>query len=77
MEGSGHAPLSGIHGLLFSPRARGEGQSELLMEMITTRFGQINADLRSKLIAANPKQLSAWARNFVDATTLDEVFDSK
>jgi hypothetical protein len=56
---------------------RQEGQSELLMELITTRFGSVDVDLRSKLMAASPKQLSAWARNFVGATTLDEVFHNK
>jgi hypothetical protein len=56
---------------------RREGQSELLIELITARFGPPDFDLRSRLIAATPKQLSAWARNFVGAATLDEIFHNK
>ena len=54
-----------------------QGQAELLIELITTRFGPIDFDTRLKLAAANPKQISAWARNFVDAQTLDDVFHNK
>ncbi len=53
------------------------GQAELLIALITKRFGPIDFDLRLKLLAANVKQLSTWARNFVDAATLDEVFHNK
>lgn len=54
-----------------------QGQAELLIEMVITRFGPIDFDTRLKLAAANPKQISAWARNFVDAQTLDDVFHNK
>jgi hypothetical protein len=45
--------------------------------MITQRFGAMAPDTQLKLEAANPKQLIAWGRNFVDATTLDEIFRNK
>jgi hypothetical protein len=51
-----------------------QGRAELLAEMLTTRFGKLNEDVLARLAAASVEQLSAWARNFVDATTLDEVF---
>lgn len=54
-----------------------QGQSELLMALITERFGPIDGDTRSRLAAANPGQLIAWARNFVDAKTLNDVFSNK
>jgi hypothetical protein len=51
-----------------------QGRAELLAEMLTARFGKLNEDLLARLAAASVEQLSAWARNFVDATTLDDVF---
>ena len=54
-----------------------QGQAELLIAQIAQRFGPVSIDLALKLRAANPKQLAAWARNFVDAATLEEVFHNK
>ena len=54
-----------------------QGQAKLLIALITKRFGAIGLDTQLKLAAANPEQLIAWAQNFVDAGTLDEVFQNK
>jgi hypothetical protein len=54
-----------------------QGQAELLAALIAHRFGPIDGGIRSKLAAATPEQLTAWARNFVDADTLDDVFNKQ
>jgi predicted transposase YdaD len=53
---------------------RQEGGAELLAMQLTKRFGVLDAEVCARLAAADVEQLSAWAANFVDATTLDEVF---
>lgn len=53
---------------------RQEGRAELLAALLDKRFGTIDPALRARLATADPLQLSAWALNFVDAGTLDEVF---
>lgn len=50
------------------------GQAHLLERLLTRRFGPLSADLADRLRQAPAEQLEIWALNFVDATTLDEVF---
>ncbi|MGB3274654.1 MAG: DUF4351 domain-containing protein [Castellaniella sp.] len=53
---------------------RAEGQAELLLEQIRHRFGSVSDDVVQRIQSARVPQLKAWALNFVDATTLDDVF---
>jgi len=53
-----------------------EGWAEGLTMVLTQRFGPLDAQVRERIAGADVPQLSTWARNFVDATSLDEVFRS-
>jgi hypothetical protein len=53
---------------------RKEGQVEILLELLRARFGRLSAAIRARVEAANPEQLSAWAKRVLTARTLDEVF---
>jgi len=65
----------GKHGLEEGRQeGRQEGQSALLTDLLRQRFGELDAAVRARLLAADLPQLSAWAKNFVDAASLDEVF---
>jgi hypothetical protein len=54
-----------------------EGRQELLLTLLNKRFGSLDDSVRARLAAADAETLSAWALNFVDAATLDEVFRNK
>lgn len=56
---------------------RQEGLQELLLALLSKRFGSLDDTVRARLAAADACQLSAWALNFVDAITLDDVFRNK
>ena len=51
-----------------------EGQADLLLRQIERRFGAIPDDVAQRVHAANESQLTLWSLNFVDATTLGDVF---
>ncbi|GJI95818.1 hypothetical protein RugamoR57_25360 [Duganella caerulea] len=51
-----------------------EGWAEGLTMVLSQRFGRLDAKVLARIAEADVPQLSAWARNFVDATSLDEVF---
>ncbi|WP_343729065.1 DUF4351 domain-containing protein [Duganella sp.] len=53
---------------------RQEGRATLLASMLAKRFGALDAVVMARLATADAERLSAWALNFVDARTLDEVF---
>ena len=53
---------------------RQEGRSTLLAAMLAKRFGELDPVVMARLATADAERLSAWALNFVDARTLDEVF---
>ncbi len=55
---------------------RQEGCAEVLTAVLTQRFGLLDAPVLLRIAEADVPQLSTWARNFVDATSLDEVFRS-
>ena len=55
-------------------RGRKEGRQELLAAQLARRFGALDAAVAERLARASVEQLSAWALNFVDAHSLDEVF---
>jgi hypothetical protein len=51
-----------------------EGQVAQLIAMLDRRFGALDPAVAERLAKAPVSQLSAWALNFVDAATLDQVF---
>ncbi len=53
---------------------RVEGQADLLLRQIQRRFGAVDAKTTQRIQTARSKDLETWSLNFVDATTLDEVF---
>ncbi|WP_066453457.1 DUF4351 domain-containing protein [Castellaniella caeni] len=55
-------------------KGRAEGQAELLLLQIERRFGPVAKAVTQRVRRAQAKDLEAWSLNFVDATTLDDVF---
>ena len=51
-----------------------EGMSRLLLSQVRERFGPIPEVIEQKVRSATPFDLEAWARSFVHARSLDEVF---
>lgn len=44
------------------------------MALLNKRFGPLAPDMVARLANAEVDQLSKWGLNFVDASTLDQVF---
>ncbi|MHA4867431.1 RpnC/YadD family protein [Duganella sp. PWIR1] len=53
---------------------RQEGGAAVLSAVLAKRFGPLDAAVAARLARADVGQMSAWALNFVDARSLDEVF---
>ncbi|MDC8758357.1 transposase [Janthinobacterium fluminis] len=53
-----------------------EGQFLLLTQLLNQRFGPLPAHLAQRLAQGTTEDLSAWSKAFVNATTLDQVFQS-
>ncbi|MGE4439314.1 MULTISPECIES: DUF4351 domain-containing protein [Alcaligenaceae] len=53
---------------------RAEGQAELLLDQIQHRFGAVPDAIAQRVQSAQALQLETWSLNFVDATTLEDVF---
>ncbi|ENO90494.1 DUF4351 domain-containing protein [Thauera linaloolentis] len=54
---------------------RSEGELIVLTRQLTRRFGPLDAAVSERLQKATSAELEQWADNFVDARTLNEVFD--
>jgi hypothetical protein len=54
---------------------RRAGVAEMLALMLAQRFGELDSAVNDRLAAADPEQLTAWAKNLLSAATLAEVFD--
>jgi hypothetical protein len=54
-------------------KGREEGRRELLVKLITLRFGAPDAATIERLDGASAEQLARCAERVLDATTLDEV----
>ena len=54
-------------------QGRQEGEAEILLLILTDRFGEIPADLAFRIRALSSKNLRASATTVVTAATLDEV----
>lgn len=51
-----------------------QGCYKLLLEQLRKRFGVLEPHVVLRLVTADVDELSSWALNFVDASSLDEVF---
>ena len=55
-------------------RGTSEGMSRLLLSLVRERFGPVPEVIEQKVRSATPFDLEAWARSFVHARSLDDVF---
>ncbi len=53
---------------------KSEGMSKLLLSQVRERFGPIPEVIEQKVRSATLFDLEAWARSFVHARSLDDVF---
>jgi len=51
-----------------------KGSSNIFILLIEKRFGKISPEILAKIEQADPPQIQAWSLQFLDATTLEEVF---
>ena len=56
--------------------AKGEqrGRAELLVRLLEHRFGELSAELRSRVQAASIQELDDWGLRLVSVATLEDVF---
>ncbi|MYM38450.1 transposase [Duganella qianjiadongensis] len=54
-----------------------QGQATQLLDMLELRFGTLSAAVRQHVAAAEVPQLQRWARNFVHAERLEQVFSAE
>ncbi|MEZ2744906.1 DUF4351 domain-containing protein [Halopseudomonas bauzanensis] len=55
---------------------RQEGKQDILLRLLTRRFGPLDAMTEHRLQSASAVDLERWTDNILDARTLDEVFAS-
>ncbi|WP_285259528.1 DUF4351 domain-containing protein [Halopseudomonas bauzanensis] len=53
---------------------RQEGKLDVLLRLLTRRFGPLDAATEQRLQNASASDLERWTDNILDARTLDEVF---
>ena len=51
-----------------------QGEQNLLLRMLTRRFGSLPDDMRERLQSAVPEQLEEWGERLLDAATLEDVW---
>ena len=56
---------------------RQEGESAVLLRLLTRRFGALGEAESERVRKANSAELEQWADNIFDARTLDDVFHSR
>jgi hypothetical protein len=55
-------------------RGRAQGMRAMLLEQLSTRFGELPAAATARVRDSNPDQLRLWAKRVLTAPTLGEVF---
>ncbi|UEM01535.1 Rpn family recombination-promoting nuclease/putative transposase [Skermanella rosea] len=55
-------------------RGRAEGKAEILLRLLRRRFGEIPQSTFDTVHTASDDELTAWAENILDASSLDAVF---
>jgi hypothetical protein len=53
---------------------RAEGKAQLLLKLLTLRFGTLPAEVSTRVSAANAEELERLAERLLLARTLDDVF---
>jgi predicted transposase YdaD len=53
---------------------RAEGKADVLLTLLTTRYGLIPADVEARVRAAREPDLTTWATRVLTAASLDDVF---
>lgn len=53
---------------------RQEGEASLLLRQLERRFGNLDPETRQRVQSADVEELLEWGDRFVEARTLDEVF---
>lgn len=53
---------------------RQEGEQNILLRLLTRRFGPLDPATKQRLQQASPEELERWTDNILDAQSLDEVF---
>ena len=56
---------------------RRDAFTEMLSWMLNQRFGELDASVGTRLANADADQLAAWAKSFLNAGSLAEVFEEK
>ena len=56
---------------------RAEGKVELLLDLLSEKFGELAPDTKGRVAAATPAELSRWAKRALAATTIEDVFDGR
>ncbi len=56
---------------------RKEGEAVLLRRLLLHRFGAIPAWAEARLKGATTEQFEAWGERILDATTLEDVFETQ
>jgi hypothetical protein len=56
-------------------RERAEGKAEALVQLLSRRFGPLEANVPAQVHAATPEALDGWFDRAVDAASIDAVFD--
>ena len=51
-----------------------KGQRELLLDLLETRFGSLPENWVQQVEQATAREFRFWTKNFVRASSLDEVF---
>ena len=51
-----------------------QGASGILERLLVRKFGPLPKDIQQRIKTATATELEVWSLNFVDATTLDDVF---
>ena len=54
-----------------------QGRRTMLLRLLTQRFGVLPSWVESRLDAARPEQLDAWADRLIECSDLDELFSDE
>ncbi|PRB84666.1 DUF4351 domain-containing protein [Pseudomonas sp. MYb185] len=58
----------------LTERLLNEGRQDVLLRLLTRRFGPLDPTTEQRLQQASSEELERWTDNILDAQTLDEVF---
>ncbi len=53
-----------------------KGAATLLLRQLAQKYGPVSSDLEARVKSADAERLLDWGERFVDASSLDEIFDS-